>query len=139
MINRLRWCLAGALTASGLFLPVQAIGKATGGFNISVSVPEYCDIRANDFKAQSDGDFVVGEVFETCNHSRGFQVLASHRSLADEEQVEVDYGGIRASLERTGLSSITFRAGPRYGAVPVKIAAKNLTEVLQVSFSLTPV
>lgn len=102
-------------------------------------MPESCDIEAKDFQAQAGSALVVGRIMEACNHNKGFQIFASHRSLTEQERVDVVYGGVLAQLERSGLSPIAFRAGPRFGTVPVTIAAHNLTEVLQVSFSLTAV
>ena len=139
MINKLRWCLACVVTTIALTSPAHAADDTAGSFGVSARVPESCDIQAGNFQAQSGTGLVAGQVTEACNHNRGFQILASHRSLTDQERVDVDYGGVLAQLERSGLSPIAFRAGPRFKAVSVKIEAHNLTETLQVSFSLTAV
>jgi hypothetical protein len=139
MINKHRWRVAGVIATIVLTSPGHAAGHTEGSFSLSVRVPEACDIEAMGFQAQAGSGLVVGQVMEACNHNKGFQILASHRSLAEQERVDVDYGGVLTHLDRSGLSPIAFRAGPRFGAVPVKIAAHNLTQVLQVSFSLTAV
>ena len=139
MINKLRWCRAGVLAATVLTSPAVAAAHAAESFGISVQVPESCDIQASEFQTQAASGLLVGQVMEACNHGKGFQILASHRPLTDQEQVDVDYGGVLAHLEQSGLSPIAFRAGARYGAVPVRISARNLTQTLQVSFSLTAV
>lgn len=139
MNRALYWSLATALISLGSATPALASKNATGGFAIAVRVPEFCDLQANDFVADQQSTRVVGQVLETCNHNRGFQILASHRPLEIGEEVDVTYGNDRAQLDRSGLSPIAFRAGARHGSVPVAISTEGLTRTLQVSFSLTAV
>lgn len=137
-MSKLRCCLAVVAASITLASPGYAAGQ-TGAATLSVRVPESCDIQASDFQAQVGSGLVEGQVTEVCNHNKGFQILASHRSLSENERVDVDYGGVLVHLDRSGLSPIAFRAGPRFSSVPVTIATHNLTEGLHVSFSLTAV
>ncbi len=122
--------------ASILATPAQAADGASGGFNISLEVPAVCDLGMPDFVILEDQHAITGEVQEFCNSSNGFQVIASHRPLAPDEIVEVDFDGATAKLDEGGVSSIALRSGARFGYVPFRIDATHLEEGLAVSFSL---
>lgn len=139
MNRALYWYFAAPLVTLGSAVPALASSDATGGLTISVRVPEFCDLEANDFIADQQNARVAGEVLETCNHNRGFQILASHRPLDMGEEVDVTFGEVHAQLGQSGLSPIAFRAGARHGPVPVTISTDGLTRMLRVSFSLTAV
>lgn len=119
--------------------PAHAGGSESGGFGISLTVPAICDIEANDFFLDPNSGTLVGQVAESCNSGRGFQILASHRPLGEDEAVEVSYGTQQATLDDSGLSPIAFRYGARHGMVPVSITPIVLAEAINVSFSLTAV
>lgn len=133
--------LAVAAAVIGASVPASAFAaeSASGGFNVSLTVPVVCDLDAQDFIVDEIRNSISGHVREFCNSSRGFQVLASHRPLEAGENVRLNYGGELAQLERAGISSVAFRAGPRLDTVPVQIQASGLETQLAVSFSLTAI
>jgi len=122
--------------ATTLATPAQAAADASGGFNISLEVPAVCDLSMPDFVVLEDQHAVTGEVQEFCNSANGFQVIASHRPLNQDEIVEVDFDGASTKLDQGGVSSIAFRSGARFGYVPFRIDATHLESGLAVSFSL---
>ena len=136
---RLLFLFSAAIGGLVFAAPAQAGGSDSGGFRISLTIPVACDLEANDFFLDPNSGTVVGEVAESCNSNRGFQILASHRPLAENEAVDVNYGTQQASLDGSGLSAIAFRYGARHGSVPVSITPVRLVEAISVSFSLTAV
>lgn len=119
--------------------PVLASSQDSGGFSVSLSVPVVCDIEAADFVLDKNQNIVRGVVNEYCNSSRGFQILAGHRPLESGEQIDLDYDGTATSLDASGLSTIAFRSGARFGPVPVAIRTQGVIENLAVSFSVTAI
>ena len=136
---RLLFLLPAALGGLAFAAPAQAGGSDSAGFRISLTIPEVCDIRADDFFLDPTSGTVVGQIAESCNSGRGFQILASHRPLGEDESVEVNYGTQQSNLDDSGLSQIAFRYGPRHDMVPVSITPIVLAEAISVSFSLTVV
>ncbi len=126
----------GAALASS---PALAASQDSGGFSVSLSVPVVCDIEAADFVLDTSQNVVRGVVNEYCNSSRGFQILAGHRPLENGEQIDLDYDGTATSLDASGLSTIAFRSGARFGPVPVAIRTQGVVENLSVSFSVTAI
>src|SRR3546814_18493724 len=88
--------------------PVAAYanGDASAGFRISLVVPEVCQIESSDIIVDAGSGLATGTVFEACNSGRGFRVMASHRMLADGEQVQINYAGEIRQLDNSGLSDI---------------------------------
>lgn len=127
--------LAFALTPGS----AMAATSSEGGFNISLYVPVVCDLDSTDFQFDPSQNEVVGQVYEYCNSSRGFQVVASHRPLETSEIVEVGYGDQHSMLEPSGFSTVAFRSGPRLSAVPVRIRASGLESQLSVAFAVTAI
>ena len=119
--------------------PASAASGDSGGFSISLTVPIVCDIEAADFVLDEGNNTIRGVVNEYCNSSRGFQILAGHRPLENGEQVDLDYDGTLASLDASGLSSVAFRSGARFGPVPVAIRTQGVLASLAVSFSVTAI
>src|SRR3546814_4114852 len=91
----------------------------SAGFRISLVVPEVCQIESSDIIVDAGSGLATGTVFEACNSGRGFRVMASHRMLADGEQVQINYAGEIRQLDNSGLSDIAYRRGPVVRNVPV--------------------
>lgn len=130
--------LAATLGIGLMATPAVASSDATGSVGVTAFVPEVCDISADDFSMDATG-IVTGSVQEFCNTSTGFQVLASHRPLADSEIAAVQYGANTTLLDGSGLAVVAFRSGQRLATVPVSIDARNISSPLAVAFSLSAV
>ncbi len=129
--------VGGALTASmALAVPAAADAGGSAGVRISLTIPEICQIETSDIMVDANGSSASGTVFEMCNSGRGFRVMASHRSLAEGEQVQIAYAGQLHQLDRSGISEVAFRTGPTVGAVPVSIQTAGLTQNLAISLGL---
>lgn len=133
-MNRLTlFCLA----ASVLPAAAQAEGgRASGGVQISVTVPEVCQIEASAISVDAATGLASGTVFEMCNSGRGFRVVATHRSLGEGEQVRINYAGETRHLDPSGISAMAFRAGPIANSVPVSVQSTGLAQDLAISFGL---
>jgi hypothetical protein len=118
--------------------PAIAGSNATGSARITATVPEVCDISANQFVADTNGTF-TGIVQEFCNSSNSYQIVAIHRPLSIDEEALVGYGGIMRNLDPAGLSFIAFRAGQRVENVNVVIDAREIEAPLSVAFTMSPV
>ncbi|NVD26284.1 hypothetical protein HUO14_00030 [Parasphingorhabdus flavimaris] len=125
------------ISGSFLALPAHAAPNDTGGFSVAVTVPVICDLEATDFIIDQTTNIITGQVQEYCNSSRGFHVLANHRPLLSGEQVDLTYGGVASQLATNGFSSVAFRAGARFGYVPITIHANNVEGPIALSFAVT--
>src|SRR3546814_19542548 len=109
-----------ACIACGAFaVAAYANGDASAGFRISLVVPEVCQIESSDIIVDAGSGLATGTVFEACNSGRGFRVMASHRMLAEGEQVQLNYAGEIRQLHNPGMSAIAYRRGPAVRNVPV--------------------
>ena len=127
------------VVTSGAFfaLPAHAAGNDSGGFSVAVTVPVICDLEATNFVLDETTNMITGYVQEYCNSSRGFHVLANHRPLTNGEQIALNYGGVASELAANGLSSVAFRAGARFGNVPITISANSVDAPISLSFAVT--
>lgn len=134
-MNRLiLFCLA----ASALPAAAQAEGgRSSAGLRISVTVPEVCQIEASGILVDSATGLASGTVYEMCNSGRGFRVVATHRSLAEGEQVRINYAGETRQLDASGISALAYRAGPVADRVPVSIQSTGLVQDLAISLGLS--
>lgn len=96
-----------------------AATPSESGFNISLRVPTVCDLDAGEFQVNGSQSEFTGHVFEYCNSSRGFQVIASHRPLQHSEIVEIDYGEQNSLLGEGGLSMIGSTTSGQIGLRPL--------------------
>lgn len=132
--------LASAFTIASLVSGVaHASDRSNGSFRVGAQIPVVCNLETQSFVADGDSARVRGSMFEACNTNRGFQVIATHRTLDDNERVSVRYGFEHSELHPTGFSYVATRAGARYGAVPVEIDARELNQPISISFSLTAI
>lgn len=122
-----------------LLVPMGAHAEEDGGFAITMDVPVVCDLDANTFSLDRSRNMVTGTVREFCNSAIGFQVMAGHRPLQNNERVEVSYDGYASSLDASGVSIVSFRSGARSESVPVTIRTENVTEQISVSFAITAI
>ncbi len=132
--------LASVITAASLASSgALASDRSNGSFQVGAEIPVVCNLETESFVADEGATLVRGSMFEACNTNRGFQVIAMHRTLEDNERVSVRYGFERSDLHPTGFSYVATRSGARYGAVPVEIDARELNQPIAISFSLTAI
>lgn len=110
---------------------------ANTGVQISLVVPEVCQIESSAITVDASGESASGTVFEMCNTGRGFRVIASHRALIGGEQAQITYDGEIRQLDSSGFSDVAYRSGPMLGDVPVTIQTNGLVQNLSVSLGLT--
>jgi hypothetical protein len=115
----------------------HAEGTASGGLGISASVPEVCELSTTSAALDHPAGATTLLVQEMCNSARGFQVVASHRPLSEEELVQLDYAGQANLLSPSGFSELAVRSGPRFEQVPVQIQSAGLRSGLVISLGLT--
>lgn len=113
----------------------HAAGGDSGGFGISLTIPEVCQIDASAIVHDGSG-LTSASVFEMCNSSHGFRVFASHRSLEEGEQVQISYDGQVKQLDASGLSEVAQRGGPTVSQVAVTIQSAGLVQGLAISLGL---
>lgn len=124
------------VAASFVAAPASASDSSSGSAAVTARIPVSCNIETRDFVLQSDNSAISGLVFEACNTNRGFQIVASHRALADGEDIRVLYGFNISQLRREGMSPIAMRSGARFGAVPVQIRAPSIDQPIAIRFSM---
>ena len=117
----------------------QANTDHSAGFAISANVPEVCQLESSVLPVDVLNQTARGTVFEMCNSSRGFRVIASYRPLGDGEEVEFDYGGDIQELDSSGMSDVAQRGGPSVRNVPVAIRANGLAQNLAISLGIAAI
>ena len=132
--------IAGFIAISSLALgfaaPAAASDRSTSGMRSSLVVPEICEISAPQI-AIDDGDGIAtGSIFEMCNSGRAFRIVASHRELSENENVEFTYAGETRQLDRSGMSHVGDRSGPSARAVPFTVRSDRLNDVLAISLGI---
>ena len=130
--------ITAVVMAAGLFsTTAHSNTDASTGVQISLVVPEVCQIESSSITVDASGETASGTVFEMCNSGRGFRVIASHRSLVGGEQAQISYDGEVRQLDSSGFSDVAYRNGPTLGNVPVTIQTNGLVQNLSVSLGLT--
>lgn len=132
----MRYCIP-LVAAAAVFAGDPAYAEASSSSNISVVVPEVCQIESSTITVDASGQSASGTVFEMCNSGRGFRVIASHRPLGSGEEVEINYGGEIRQLDGSGISNLAYRHGPIVGDVPVTLQSSGLAESFSVSIGFT--
>jgi hypothetical protein len=127
-------CFGFAILASTV---AQASSDDAASSRLQARVPLVCEIDASDLLIDQSRQQITGTVFEACNGSGQFHVMASYRRLEDGERVHIDYGGAMTSLDPSGFSNVANRAGAKCGPVPVSINSAGLASPLVISFGLT--
>lgn len=117
----------------------HATGERSGGVSISLEIPEVCHIEAPELVVDADQATATGSVLEVCNSGRGFRVLASHRTLANGENVELTYGDQTRQLDASGVSDLANRQGPTLEQVPLELKTEGLAKPLVISFGLAAI
>lgn len=119
-------------------LPTAALAQTpTGSFQVSVHVPEVCEINAPEVLAASGDGVVTGSVFESCNTQAGFQIVASHRPLERSESAIFTYANDVHALHASGWSTVANRVGAQYGVRPISLRHASLSAPLAVSLTIT--
>lgn len=129
-------CMIVATTLFTGAATAHAESPAASGFQISLSVPEICQIEATDMVAGNGEGASATQVFEMCNSRRGFRIVASHRPLLPGERVQINYAGQLSELDASGVSDIAVRNGPKVGHVPVLIQSDALADPIAISFGM---
>lgn len=124
------------LIAALMGTSAHAKASDLGGFSVSAVVPEHCDIASDALSIDPASGEARGTLTEFCNSSRGYHILASHRSLAANEKVEIDFNGQSVLLSASGQSPIAFRSGPRMSREPIAVRSENLNSDMAISLSL---
>ena len=119
-------------------LPAAALAQTpSGSFQVSVYVPEVCEINASEvFAAPGDG-VVTGSVFESCNTQAGFQIVASHRPLESSEKATFSYANDARALDPSGWSMVANRVGAQYGVRPISLRHTSLSAPLAINLTIT--
>ena len=128
-------CVSVAFTSSGAM--AAEAGKAS--FDVRVTVPEYCEINASTVLTSQGNGFASGTVFESCNTQEGFQVVASHRPLEQNEAVAFNYAGELTYLREDGWSQVANRAGAKYGLRPISVQYSGLSTPLAINLTITTI
>lgn len=127
-----------ALVAGIAGLPTVALAQNRGGsFEVSVNVPEVCEISASEMFAASGDGVVTGSVFESCNSQAGFQIVASHRPLEGGEAATLAYASDVRALHSSGWSMVANRAGAQYGRRPISLRHTSLSAPLAINLTIT--
>lgn len=126
--------LASMIALAASTAPASASDE--GAMRISASVAPVCAIDPRDLK-QTAPDRLSGNIREFCNGGPGFQVIATHRALGENESAYVTYGNSRVELGRSGLSVLARRDGLRFATVPVEVDASELEAPLSLAFSIS--
>lgn len=126
-----------AFAAAGYTTPAAA--ESAAGLGIRAMVPEVCELQLTQPVAAPQGGVASAEVFEMCNSSRAFQVVASHRALAPGEEVRITYGGELSKLDSSGVSHLALRQGPIVQSVPMIVQSVSLTSALVISVGMAAI
>lgn len=116
-----------------------AQGGDEAGFRLSATVPVVCQLEASALVVGKDANEGSASVFEMCNSSGGFRVLAYYRALEPGEQVQIDYAGQLRQLDPGGMSEVASRPGPKVGSVPVFVQTHGLVEGLAISLGMVAI
>jgi len=131
--------LAQVLVVTGFSaMPAAALAQDNAGsFQVSATVPEYCEINATEILTADGDGMVTGSVFESCNTQEGFQVVASHRPLEGNEWVAFNYAGNVRYLKSSGWSEVANRSGAKYGERPISVSYTSLAAPLAINLTVT--
>jgi hypothetical protein len=129
--------VAAFVTGFSAVPPPALAQDNSGSFQVSVSVPEYCEITASEILAPEGDGITTGSVFESCNTQDGFQVVATHRPLEANEWVAFNYAGDVRYLKPSGWSEVANRSGARYGERPISVSYASLSAPLAINLTVT--
>ncbi|GEM_PF-1742240 len=125
-----------AILAGSIATAANAGDGASAGFQLSLTVPEVCDVDVGTPLVVEEPGVAILQVSELCNSRRSFQVVASHRALEPQEQISINYGGQVNWLGMSGVSSVAFRQGPSLRTVPVTVQSVGVTSPLVISLGM---
>lgn len=114
-----------------------ADGGTSRPVGVSVRVPDFCQINASALVAATGDGTTSGTVEEVCNNSDGFQLFASYRPLAPNENVSINFAGHSKALARDGWSHIANRAGAKLGVRPIGLDYRGLQTPLAINLTVT--
>lgn len=128
-----------AVATGAALLPQAALAEngASHSFNVTVRVPEYCEINASAIVASAGNGLATGTVFESCNTQEGFQVVASYRELEASERVAFNYAGQTSYLRRDGWTQVANRMGAKHGLRPIVVQHAGLEAPLAINLTIT--
>lgn len=114
-----------------------AAEDASRAFQVSVTVPEYCEISSSDVVASTGDGLVTASVFEACNVQSGFQVVASHRPLEQYEHATFSYAQEVRRLHSSGWSMVANRVGAQFGNRSISVQHTALSAPLSIHLTIT--
>lgn len=112
---------------------------ASSSFRVAAVVPEFCQLTASDLSVAGETGILRGQVFEMCNGSSGYRIVAMHRELDEPEQVAFEFAGVERSLQADGISEIATRTGARYGLRNVNVKYESLRSPLAITLTITAI
>lgn len=119
-------------------LPTMAHAEdPSQSFAIRAYVPEYCEIDSNPVQLSEGTGFQTGSVLEMCNGADGFQVVASYRELAPDEDVRLSYAGFTRQLNPTGWTPVANRMGAKFGIRQLGVQYAALQTPLAINLTIT--
>jgi len=130
-----------AMIAGGFAVcaPITANAESSANIVIRAHVPQVCVISAATIEVPEGNNSFQTTVIESCNGGQGYSILASHRSLTDQETAELSYGGQNVPLQATGLTNVTTRYGASHERINVIVDGKQLQQPLAINLSVTPI
>ncbi len=126
--------IIGAIAATGA---ASAAENGSQSFAVRAHVAESCEINASTILTGNGAGFAAGSVFESCNTQEGFQVVAQHRWLEQNERVMFNYAGQTNFLQHDGWSHVATRLGAKFGTRPISVRYDGLTEPLSIGLTIT--
>lgn len=131
--------IAAPLAMAGIATGANAAGGGSAGLQVRVTVPEVCEVHLSGSLVATDAAIGSAQVVEMCNSQRQFRVIASHRALAEGEQVRLNYGGELNDLDKSGVSNIALVHGPRLRTVPITVQSVGLASALVISVGMAAI
>lgn len=125
-----------AIAAAALSTAAHA-KPASSSFRVAAVVPEFCQIAASDLNISEESGMLHGQVFEMCNGSSGYRIVAVHRELDQAENVDFEFAGVQKPLQANGWSEISSRTGARFGVRDVNVKYESLRAPLAITLTIT--
>ena len=104
---------------------------------VSAKVNDSCQINASAIVAGAGDGTTSGTVSEACNSTNGFQIFASYRELAPNEDILLRFAGDTKLLNRNGWSHVANRTGAKLGVRPVSVQYRGLRMPLTINLTIT--
>ncbi len=114
----------------------QAVNAASTGFNLRLTVPIECELRADPLTLTADQAIANGVIFESCNDGAGFNLIVQHRMLAEQETLKLTYVDEQRVMNGDHQGAIIRRRGAKYGVRPMALEGQRLDSPVILTFSI---